>query len=259
MVVDAIIFNGEYDLLEIRLNILNEYVDQFIIVEATTTFSGKPKELYYEKEKERFAKFADKIKYFITKEPFSERVMALADGSPNVPKGMHWWHREFCQRESTREALKDLNDDDICFVSDCDEIWNPDVLFNIKTPSKMEQVVYSYYLNNKSSEAWRGTFVATCKQIKNGCINHLRSDTKESTPKGGWHFTNMGDEDFIKRKIESYGHQEFNTDSVKNGIKEMMEKNKDFLGRGFTFTIDESELPQYILDNKHKYLHLWKQ
>ena len=65
MICDVFTFNGEYDLLEIRLNILDKYVDQFVIVEAPTTFSGKSKPLYYEQGKDRYKQWHDKIKYFV--------------------------------------------------------------------------------------------------------------------------------------------------------------------------------------------------
>jgi beta-1,4-mannosyl-glycoprotein beta-1,4-N-acetylglucosaminyltransferase len=54
-------FFNELDLLELRLNILDPYVDYFVISEATITFSGKAKPLYYLENKIRFKKFEDKI------------------------------------------------------------------------------------------------------------------------------------------------------------------------------------------------------
>ena len=46
-------FFNELDLLEIRLNTLNNYVDKFVIVEATKNFSFKEKPLYFEQNKEK--------------------------------------------------------------------------------------------------------------------------------------------------------------------------------------------------------------
>ena len=51
---DCFIFNHEVELLEIRFNILNDYVDKFIITEGDITFSGLPKESHYLKNKDRF-------------------------------------------------------------------------------------------------------------------------------------------------------------------------------------------------------------
>ena len=49
--------------LEIRLNTLYDYVDQFIIVEAKQDHSGKQKKLNFDINK--FSKFKDKIIYIV--------------------------------------------------------------------------------------------------------------------------------------------------------------------------------------------------
>ncbi|MEK6883085.1 MAG: DUF3431 domain-containing protein, partial [Nanoarchaeota archaeon] len=92
-IYDIFTYNGEADILEIRLNILKDSVDQFIIVEAPTTFSGLKKPLYFEEQKERFAPFLDKIKYFVIDDyPNDKEILKLADESSNVPKNgpEHW-------------------------------------------------------------------------------------------------------------------------------------------------------------------------
>jgi beta-1,4-mannosyl-glycoprotein beta-1,4-N-acetylglucosaminyltransferase len=57
MIYDCFTLFNELDLLELRLNILDKFVYKFVISESTRTHSGKPKELYYLKNKERFKKF----------------------------------------------------------------------------------------------------------------------------------------------------------------------------------------------------------
>lgn len=59
-VYDVMLFNGELDLLEIRLRLLNETVDKFILVEGCITFSAKPKPYYYEENKERYSNYSNK-------------------------------------------------------------------------------------------------------------------------------------------------------------------------------------------------------
>lgn len=58
---DCFTFFNELDLLEIRLEELSSVVDWFVLVEATRTFSGRPKPLYFEENKERYSKFLHKI------------------------------------------------------------------------------------------------------------------------------------------------------------------------------------------------------
>lgn len=61
MVYDCFQFFNELDILKIRLNVMNDVVDKFVISEATETFSGLKKPLYYEENKEMFKEFEDKI------------------------------------------------------------------------------------------------------------------------------------------------------------------------------------------------------
>ena len=61
MVYDCFQFFNELDILKIRLNVLAPVVDRFVISEATETFSGIKKPLYYEENKELFAAFQDRI------------------------------------------------------------------------------------------------------------------------------------------------------------------------------------------------------
>src|SRR3972149_5101095 len=127
MVVDCFLLFNELDLLEIRLNILNDVVDKFVICEAKETFQGKSKPLYYRENKERFAKWQDKIIYYVI-EDISEEEKNKARLSPNVGAGEHWWIREFCQKESMLKALTFCQDDDIIFISDLDEIPSPEAV-----------------------------------------------------------------------------------------------------------------------------------
>jgi len=60
---DCTMINDELDLLELRLNTLFPFVERFVIVESEKTHSGKPKELNFLKNKDRFEKFSSKIIY----------------------------------------------------------------------------------------------------------------------------------------------------------------------------------------------------
>lgn len=264
-IYDIFTYNGEKEILEIRLNILYEYVDQFIIVEAPTTFSGIKKPMYFEEQKEYFSKFLDKIKYFIIDDyPNDKEICVLADKSPNVPKnGPEHWKREFYQKESIKKALVDLKDEDICFIGDVDEIWNPKTIIDYSKDDifKLQQEVYSYYVNNHSNEPWAGTLVTKYKNIKNKCLNHLRTKglTKYIYIKnGGWHFTSIGGIEEVRRKLnDSYTNESYNTENIQKNLKNRFGK-EDYMGRNFKFKIEEKNLPKYILENKNKYSHLFK-
>jgi len=50
MIVDCFTYAGEADLLEIRFNILDEFVDRFVIAESPLCFSGLPKPLSFQEQ-----------------------------------------------------------------------------------------------------------------------------------------------------------------------------------------------------------------
>ena len=61
MVYDSFQFFNELDILLLRMHILNDVVDRFVISESTVTFSGDAKPLFYEENKEMFKEFQHKI------------------------------------------------------------------------------------------------------------------------------------------------------------------------------------------------------
>src|SRR3990167_10951959 len=252
MIIDTITFNGESELFDIRYNILKNYVDRFRVIEFDKTFSGKPKESTFNQK-------YDKVEYFYITEDVWGKYQALALSSPNTEygKGAEHWVREFCQKESIKDCLPDLKDNDLVFIGDCDEIWNPELTY-VELPKKVKLQVYSYYLNNKSSEEFWGTFVAWYGDIKNQCLNHLRSDTKYRTEKEfGWHFTSIGGYENVKKKLtDSYTSDSYASPQVINNLEQNINANSDFLGRQFNYTNDESQWPKYLADNREVYKHL---
>lgn len=257
-IIDCTTYNGEADILEIRLNILNDYVDEFVIVEFPITFSGRHKAFsYFERDRERFKEFLPKIKFHYTWDYRDPKFYQLASESPNVPKGgPDHWGREFMQKESIKLALTHLKDDDVVFIGDVDEIWNPEL--NFYTGQKLKLKVYTYFLNNRSSEEFWGTIVDKYKNIKNSTLNHLRTtDLRRSKDYYGWHFTSLAPE--LKRKLtDSYTEKSYATKDVLDNLDENVKSSKDFLGRDFTYKIDESEWPEYLKKNREKYRHLLK-
>jgi len=274
---DCFIFFNELDILELRLNMLYQHVDYFVLVEATKTFTGVDKPLYYNENKERFSQFNDKIIHMIVDDmpdsfiELSERQGDDLDNSiildclttPNVPKNEVHWLREFYQKEQIKKALISCNDDDIIFISDLVEIWESKLIldYNFDGIYRLNQKVYTYYLNMRSSEDWYGTIITKYKNIKNYSVNHIRTpnrNTYTAIPNGGWHYTFQGGADMIRKKIESYGHQELNRPDIKNSIHIRMANNIDVFGRGFALKIENEFLPEYVLNNLEKYKHLIK-
>ncbi|MFZ2150104.1 MAG: hypothetical protein WAV15_03015 [Minisyncoccia bacterium] len=285
-IYDVFLFFNELELLEIRLNILDQYVDYFVIVEATETFTGLPKQLYFEENKHLFKKWEHKIIHYAVRDtPKNEadirnrllnknlsttdkEILNFTLSTDNVPdKKQLQWLREFYQKETMQRVLTGLKDDDICFISDLDEIWNPEITIDYSRNDifKLKQTAYIYHLNNRSNENWRGwvgTIATKYKNIKNNSINHIRTPNKNRFTMlrdGGWHFSFQGGSNMVKQKLESYSHQEINTKDIKLKIEATILGNKDIRGRHIKFWKDESELPKYILDNREKYSTLFMQ
>lgn len=247
MIYDCFSFFNELDILEIRLNILDEHVDYFVLGESEQTFSNKRKILFYEENKERFKKWNHKIIHII---------------HPVVPLTNSFEIAAF-QKENLKSGLQNVQDEDIIYFGDVDEIWKPtqidDKVYNL------EQLNYCYYLNNRSSERWVGTIVSRYKNVKNSNFNYLRANHVNEIGDGGWHFTNMGGVDQILKKIEAYDHQEFNNEYTKSQIKYRLDNNIDYVGRSndwlgkpFHFQVQDEFLPKFLLENRENYKHLFK-
>ena len=69
-IYDCTIFNGENRILEIRLNELNKFVDNFVIVEFGETFTGIKKKQAIDHDLVK--KFSHKIRYNFINSKLSE-------------------------------------------------------------------------------------------------------------------------------------------------------------------------------------------
>lgn len=245
---------GSPDLLEMRLNILDPYVDIFVIGEAEITFSGKAKPLYFSSQSKRFQKFLPKIRYVVVKNFYSPYIIKYMAKQLDMVKESYPHMMAFYQKEHLQAGMEDSKPDDVIYYGDCDEIWTPQQVSD--TPAKLEQLSYAMYLNRRSSEPWTGTIVSTATKVKELGLNQIRLKAPVTLPNGGWHFTNVGGLDRIKRKLDSYDHQEVNTPATHAKLAERYAKSEDFLGRDFTMTTDESDWPQFLKDNRERYEHL---
>ena len=107
--------------------------------------------------------------------------------------------------------------------------WRNLEIYTTGLPKIAANFDYSYYFNNRSSEPWAGTLVTKYKNIKHNSLNHLRTKSKTKytyLANGGWHFTNQGGPDQIRKKLESYGHQEFNNRAIKTDLENKITKNR---------------------------------
>ena len=137
-VIDCFIFYNELDMLEFRLNELNDVVDYFVLVECIKTHTNNDKELYFENNKNRFSKFLDKIIHIIVKD--------------NIPQTNSAWDREKYQRFCIDEGIKklNLNNEDIIIIADLDEIPDTKTVLNLKNNGSQVDAAKLFGLDPKT-------------------------------------------------------------------------------------------------------------
>ncbi len=270
MVYDCFQFFNELDILKIRLNVLSPVVDRFVISEATETFSGLKKPLYYEENKEMFAEFADKIIHVVVED---------------TPQG-DTHYRDTFQKNAVTRGLKDCTDDDVVIFSDLDEIPNPDKIREILQDFQKDKIyhfaqrLFYCYLNMEEisgsllsyagefegveRKKWIGTKMCSYQLLREQDLKlgELRFPERKEigirVDDGGWHFGYMGghgEKDIRKRvqqKVVSAAHQEYNSKHVLSNVTDQIKDGKDIFGRNAQFVrceIDES-FPKYIREHQ---------
>ncbi len=283
-------FFDEEMLLDLRLNIMDKYVDKFVITEATYMHSGESKKLLFDINK--FSKFKDKIIYIVVDTPPPNLFKIGDDNSLNTKESkkiLNASKRELYQIEKTQDGLVKADPDDVIIVSDVDEIPNLEkVNFNTIDQKLIffKQKMFYYKLNLLYKLIpWYGS--KACKKkyfksprwlrsIKNKKYPVWRFDILFSQFKyndiyyvidGGWHFTNIRKPIDLKKKLSNFLHH---VDFEKSGLevedlerlmneKKVMYKHK-IDKKGYKWgegeklqTISFEEMPKYIIENFEKY------
>ena len=273
---DCFIFFNELDLLEIRLETLNPYVDYFIISDCDSTFSGEDKPFYFEENKEKFSKFLDKIIYIknynskdITlsnniyegkkKEVYDIIIGIHNNHKPEHGHGQPHWCRQFIQTEYMKLGMSECEDDDIILFSDLDEIPRPESIKDMREWSMDKRYCLlqdnnNYYVNNIASTNWRGNIICKYKDVKYESINMLRWLARQDETNfvfiynAGWHLSYMGPAERIKTKLRCAAHQEFNNPYVLDNIENNMISNRDPLGRS-NYNVYNSSIEEFYFDS----------
>ena len=263
-IFDCFSYLDEDLLLELRLNILDEYVDYFVIVEGNKTWQNNSKKLRFDINK--FDKFKKKIIYI----PITD-----------MPEGDNPWTRENFQRNCISRGLVNADEDDLIIISDLDEIpnmeqirkFNPNMRYAV---FKQKHFYYKINLQSQKNPFWYGSKICVKKYLKSPqwlrnlkfkkrpfwrIDKHRLNNILES---GGWHFCNLksaekllykyknlcetNDPYVFKEKIEE---KYLNLDEIEKNIT----LGKDIIGREDNFKkieIDNS-FPDFLIKNQHIY------
>jgi hypothetical protein len=222
-IYDCFIFYNELDMLEYRLHVLESTVDYFVLVESTLTFTGKPKELYYQNNKKRFERF-NIIHVIVDTFPYDQKTINIAAGDT--------WKNEKHQRDAIIRGLTDAKPDDIIIISDVDEIPNPNIDFTLVTRLlSLEQEMYYYSLDNRMQQNWYYPKILPYRLLTESCHDIRFNPGTYFIYNAGWHLSYFGDTEFIKNKIKNFSHQEFNNEKVLSEIDSNIRNNRDLFGR----------------------------
>ena len=265
-IIDCFNYFDEDKILDLRLNILNDYVDQFVIVEAKEDHQGKKKKLNFKIS--NFRKFSKKINYIVQNK-------IEIDANLKIKKNWSVNHlRDQSQRNYIINGIRNADSNDWIIISDIDEIPNPKSFhfFNPKNKFaffKQKFFYYKFNLLNKTTPFWFGSRICVKKHLKSPqwlrsfkikkrtILNKLGFFNCQIINNGGWHFSFIKTPEQIIRKIEAFAHSEFNIKQFKNKNKILnkIQNNEDLFDRNISYkkiNLNNS-FPDYLVQNKKLY------
>ena len=287
-IYDCTTFYNEEMMYDLRLNILDKFVDKFIVTEATYSHSGNKKKLNFNIN--NYPKFKDKINYIvIDKSP--PDLITLDNNKDNFSiKRRNSLKRIELSYNAMREAVSDANAEDIIILSDNDEIPNLNgVNFENSKESififKQKMFYYKFNLyydliswfGSKACRKKNLISLSWLRNLKNRKYPFWRLDTMFSKTKymkvkiisdGGWHFSNVKTPEGIEEKLSNFGHHDEYELSGLNlkKIEEMVSKKKVYYNHFADKSVinkyhtsyqlkkaDINTLPKYLKDNMDKY------
>jgi beta-1,4-mannosyl-glycoprotein beta-1,4-N-acetylglucosaminyltransferase len=276
-VYDCFCYFNEDMLLELRFETLWNFVDYFVISEASYTHAGQDRSTEFDINK--FNKYASKIRYL------------RLDERPIGPN--NFWKNENFIRNNVANGLFDAEPDDLILISDLDEIPRPEMISQYRPTFKRADLIqnyYSYYLNNywigdinhegqlmPKSNIWHGTKITTHKHFVSffrgnatsvrifksfGFLRGLKRVwfkffQNQVIQDGGWHFTWIFPIENIIKKIESTAHQEFNHEAHKSRdrILQLIMSGRDINKPHARYKIQDinDRFPTYLIKNQDKF------
>ena len=289
-IYDCFMYFDEEMILDLRMNILDKYVDYFVIVESVYTHRGERRSLKFDLK--RYEKFKEKIIYLIyDKEPKGIDIVNDDDNESikSTKYILNAIKRENGQRNFIETGLSKASEEDIIMVSDVDEIPNLSKMDFKNISNKIylfKQDMFYYKFNLQIPNfKWVGTKASKKKNlispqwlrnIKDRKYPFYRLDTLFSQTKytnikfinhGGWHFSNIKTASEIEYKLKSYlHHREFDLEPLSKSEIENIIKNKkaiydlkvdkkiNKIGNGSELiNTNINTLPEYLIENKNIY------
>ena len=275
-IYDVCMFFNENDLLEIRLNEHDDFVEKFIIIESLQTHSGNSKRQNFDFN--RFKKFEDKIEYVLlesldeTVEKFPELLKNNTIGSRHGRSQDQnlCWARENVQTNYCIKILEKLlvEDDAQVLWGGLDEILNKDVVLSTDKPFphnamsfKLDTFIYKLNIKFKPIN---GPLISSFLNYRNYLPSDLREDCvgfENTVQNAGWHFTGLSkDCSNIRDKYMSFSHSK---DTYWKGIENLNDEElldkviasylPDFKDNPKKYIVDiDNTYPEFVVQNKNR-------
>ena len=206
-IVNLLPFYNEFTMLQMRLHEMADWVDEFVIVEATKTFTGLDKPLNFEARKAEFAAFGDKITHVVV-----DDYPACIDSA---------WSRDCFQRDMAVRGISGrYGPNDLVLLTDADEIIRRRAIEGFEGDfAGLEMPMFRYFLNYRPAKGSRKRILVKSSIWKAAYLegfgsSHLRFDLarekllRHVIRDAGWHFTSVMDSAAVSRKMHSTAHIE---------------------------------------------------
>lgn len=205
MIIDCFMFSNENEVAKLRIAELYNHVDYFLIVESDKVhLTGENREL-------RFLNIGIDKKYY---DKIIYKPITLNQDSPWGRENENRYKVFDCIKESFPDgSIKQLSDNDLILISDCDEIPNWKTFEQARKYEFcfFDQMFFVYYFNFYSGKNVTGT--AACKYTKlnqiqgfyGNSFQWLRNNKDYGIEilDGGWHLSYMGNPEEITKKARS--------------------------------------------------------
>lgn len=199
MIFDCFTFYNELDILEMRLTLLDDAVDRFVLCEAPFTFRGTPKPLLFAENAARFARWQHKIVHLV--------YPAEPDANP--------WVNEWGQRAFLTNALREGRPEDLVLIGDVDEIPHPANVARMPPAGGIlghrQRYAVGYFNRVVTHQGWVGTRAIRLGDVARfGTLAEVRKGASEDLTcvEGGWHFSSLGGAAAMETKMRAYAHKE---------------------------------------------------
>lgn len=249
MIYDGFMFFNEFELLELRLNELDDLVDRFVLVEAAFTHAGNSKPLHFAENKARFEKWLPKI---------------IAIAVNDWPATSRTWDRESWQRNAIMRGIpKDAKREDQIIISDVDEIPKAETLrrlMPVSEPLSLKMRSYGGYMNARSGD-WMHAKIAPYSAFRKYSPQNLRHTAFRQVDEGGWHFSYSGGPEKVHEKMSAFSHQEPAVQKHNNleTLRANLPKGIGVFGGPMSFEKIDATFPKYVQENPDRFPGMiWK-